>query len=242
VGRFEQRISDEQVQAARQQIDAGASLRAAAAAIPCAPSTLSVRIRKAEEAEAELLARAGIGGSTPRRARAGADRRPAATAGEEAATVGPVAVLRGALQANRANGQPDWPTRVSAARALAALRPDEVEPPAEPEPGPTTVVYDLLPGSSPILHRPHSDALATDSDSPAQNLPEPGIYLLSHDEDVITLASHGDFSNGTTMHILSSREDAAAVVRAFGGDPAFLDSLPDTQPQTDTNQPEAPEP
>src|SRR2546428_810904 len=40
--------------------------------------------------------------------------------------VGPVEILRGALLATRANGQPDWPTRVSAAKALAALRPEEV--------------------------------------------------------------------------------------------------------------------
>jgi hypothetical protein len=66
--------------------------------------------------------------------------------------------------------------------------------------------------------------------------------MLRHDEQVITLASHGDFSSGGTLHFISGREQAAAIVRAFGGDPAFLDRLPDTQPQTNTNRPGAPEP
>ncbi|HLG07579.1 MAG TPA: hypothetical protein VI409_02790 [Gaiellaceae bacterium] len=51
MARFEKRISDEQVNAARAKIAAGATLRSAAAEIPCAPSTLSVRIKKAEAAE-----------------------------------------------------------------------------------------------------------------------------------------------------------------------------------------------
>jgi len=69
--------------------------------------------------------------------------------------VGPVETLRGALQATKASGQPDWPTRVAAVKALAALRPDEVEQ-AEPEneqPTPSIVVYDLPPGASPVVHR-----------------------------------------------------------------------------------------
>ncbi len=51
MARFEKRISDEEVSAARAKIAAGATLRSAAAEIPCAPSTLSVRIKKAEAAE-----------------------------------------------------------------------------------------------------------------------------------------------------------------------------------------------
>ena len=39
-----------------------------------------------------------------------------------------VEVLHGALQATKANGQPDWPIRVRAARLLATLPPEEVEP------------------------------------------------------------------------------------------------------------------
>jgi hypothetical protein len=71
--------------------------------------------------------------------------------------VGPVETLRGALQATKASGQPDWPTRVAAVKALAALRPDEVEQ-AEPEndPTPSIVVYDLPPGASPVVHRASS--------------------------------------------------------------------------------------
>jgi hypothetical protein len=61
MARFERRISEEQVQAARERIAAGATLRSAAAEIPCAPSTLSVRIKKAEAAEAAAGERAPIG-------------------------------------------------------------------------------------------------------------------------------------------------------------------------------------
>jgi NAD(P)H-flavin reductase len=49
---FEKRITDDQVAAARERIAAGVSLRTAAAQIPCAPSTLSLRITKAVRAEA----------------------------------------------------------------------------------------------------------------------------------------------------------------------------------------------
>jgi hypothetical protein len=117
----------EQVAAARAKIAAGESLRAAAAEIPCAPSTLSVRIKKAEAAEDADLIRAGL------------------PAREPAESVGPVEVLRGALNATKANGQPDWPIRVSAARTLAALRPEEVDPDPEDEPEDEadTIVYDL---------------------------------------------------------------------------------------------------
>lgn len=52
MGRFEQRISEDAVTAARTKIEAGATLRSAAAEIPCAPSTLSLRIKKAKAAEA----------------------------------------------------------------------------------------------------------------------------------------------------------------------------------------------
>lgn len=61
MARFERRISEEEVHAAREKIAAGATLRSAAAEIPCAPSTLSVRIRKAEAAEASARDRAPIG-------------------------------------------------------------------------------------------------------------------------------------------------------------------------------------
>jgi hypothetical protein len=66
---------------------------------------------------------------------------------------------RRALQATKASGQPDWPTRVAAVKALAALRPDEVErvePETEQQPTPSIVVYDLLPGAGPVVHHASS--------------------------------------------------------------------------------------
>jgi hypothetical protein len=161
---FEQRISAEDVTAARKKIAAGSSLRSAAATIPCAPSTLSVRIRKAEQAEANALARAGIRGNGQRAAQPG---EPHALAAWESGDVGPVETLRGALLATKASGQPDWPTRVSAAKALAALRPEEVEPKTEDESAPSIVVYDLPPGTNPVLHRAPNE-LAAAPVSPAE--------------------------------------------------------------------------
>ena len=72
--------------------------------------------------------------------------------------VGPVETLRGALQATKASGQPDWPTRVAAVKALAALRPDEVErvEPENEDPTPSIVVYDLPPGAGPVVHHASS--------------------------------------------------------------------------------------
>jgi hypothetical protein len=53
---FERRISEDEVSAARKKIAAGASLRGAAREVPCAPSTLSLRLRKAKQAEAHAPA------------------------------------------------------------------------------------------------------------------------------------------------------------------------------------------
>jgi hypothetical protein len=46
---------------------------------------------------------------------------------------------------------------------------------------------------------------------------------------MIPLVRHGA-DDGDQVHILSSRETAADILRAFGGDPRFLDS--DPQPTT----------
>jgi hypothetical protein len=235
----EQRFSDEQVTAARRKIAAGASLRAAAAEIGCVPSTLSVRIKKAEAAEADARVRAGIGDRGPRLAeRTREDSELSAIAAREGAAaggVGPVEVLRGALQATKASEQPDWPTRVTAARALAALRPDLAESEPEREPAPATFVYDLPPGSAPILHRaPPGDAPVSDTATPAEPLPEPCVYLLRQGDQMIPLVEHKLAGETFTMRILESREAAADLLRAFGGDPASLDTIPDADPQPDT--------
>jgi hypothetical protein len=173
VGQFEQRYSDEQVEAAREKIAAGLlSLRAAAAEIGCAPSTLSVRIRKAEAAEADARLRVGAG-RPPREGARGAAEAVALAAGVEG-KVGPIEALRGALQATRANGQPDWPTRVSAAKALASLRPEELEPETEEQwREASIVVYDLPPGAPPVLHRARkeAEAAAGDAEAPSEPLP-----------------------------------------------------------------------
>jgi hypothetical protein len=219
VALFEQQFSDEQVADARRKIAAGTSLRAAAAEIRCAPSTLSVRIKKAEAAEADARVRVGI--RLPK-------REDTVAAGGD-----PVEVLRGALQATKANGQPDWQIRVSAARMLAALPPEEPEP--EPEPDPTPCVYDRPPGSSPILHcaPPPIFARATTTEPPAEPLPEPGLYVFQGEKGpMIPLVKHAA-DDGAPVHVLHSHEAAADILRAFGADPRFLDAFSaDPQPNT----------
>lgn len=178
MARFEQRISEEEVSAAREKIAAGASLRSAAAEIPCAASTLSARIKKAEAAEADALGRSASGANEERAAQ-GEPARPDALAiaageGERPGDVGPIEVLLGALEATKGNGQPDWPTRLSAARLLAALRPELLEPKQEqPPPEPSIVVYDLPPGAAPVLHRAPPGADASLSPADAEPAPHP---------------------------------------------------------------------
>jgi hypothetical protein len=236
---FEKQYSDEQVAAARKKIAAGtSSLRAAAAEIGCEPSTLSVRIKKAEAAEADARVRVGIRNrepSSPTRRRAGS--QPAASGAREgtpAAEADPVEVLRGALQATKANGQPDWQIRLSAARTLAALPSEEPEP--EPEPDSATLVYDLPPGSSAIVHcapPPHPIfAPANTTEPPPEPLPEPGIYMFHGEKGaIIPLVKHAA-DDGAPVHILTSHADAADLLRAFGGNPRILNTTPDTDPQS----------
>jgi hypothetical protein len=232
MARFEQRISDEQVAMARSKIAAGASLRAAAAEVPCAPSTLSDRIKKAEALEADALARAGIATSGARRAKR---PRPDLEGAVPDDALGPVEVLRGALVAMRANGQPDWPTRVTAARALATLRPELVERPAEHDPRPAVVVFDLAPGSAPVLHRPQAmpEGEAADIPTPPDQLLEPGVYIFREGDRMVQLAEVGLVpGEGVALRFLTSREDAFDVFRAIGGDLASLKTILAADPDT----------
>jgi hypothetical protein len=78
---------------------------------------------------------------------------------------------------------PLLPTRVSAARALAALRPEEVKPETEhqSQPAPSIVVYDLPPGSNPVLHRaPNREAAApvSDAEAPSEQLPTTSPHVF----------------------------------------------------------------
>jgi hypothetical protein len=223
---FERRITDEQVAAARKKIAAGASLRSAAADVPCAPSTLSARITQAEVAEREALELAGIGKS--RRSRS---RRDSETIGAGDEVVGPVEVLRGALSATRPSGQPDWPTRVTAARALAQLRPELVEPTRNERP--PLVVYDLPAGAAPVYHRPQPTFQHARPNPPASTeyeLPlSRGLYIfLDADGDRKLQLAEVDVDPDepvVNMHILRSRDEARDVYRAVGGDLAQLEAL-----------------
>jgi hypothetical protein len=224
--RFERRITEEQVAAARKKIAAGASLRSAAADVPCAPSTLSARITQAEVAEREALEHAGIGKSRRSQSRRDSEKTEA---GDE--VVGPVEVLRGALSATRPSGQPDWPTRVTAARALAQLRPELVEPTRNERP--PLVVYDLPAGAIPVFHRPQPTFQQERLNAPASTeyeLPlSRGLYLFYDDERgrVLQLAEVDvdPDEEVVAMHILRSGDEARDVYRAVGGDLAQLEAL-----------------
>jgi hypothetical protein len=239
MGLFEKQYGDEQVAAARRKIAAGtSSLRAAADEIGCAPSTLSARIKKDEAAEADARVRVGLRDRRrPRPTRARAESEPPASGGREDTLAGagePVEVLRGALQATKANGQPDWQIRVSAARMLATLPPEEPEP--EPELEPETVVYDRPPGGSPILHcaPPPIFGRATTTEPPAETLPEPGLYVFQGEGGpLIPLVRHAA-DDDAQVHFLRSPEAAAQILRAFGGDPRLLGPIPETDPEPDT--------
>jgi hypothetical protein len=95
MSRFEKRIADEQIATARRKIADGATLRAAAAEIPCAPSTLSYRIRKTEQAET-----AARGGRNDALSEAAVSPAGGHDVGVD--NVGPLEILREALHATKA--------------------------------------------------------------------------------------------------------------------------------------------
>jgi hypothetical protein len=141
--RFEQRITESEVSAAREAMAAGESLRSAAAKIPCAPSTLSARLKRA------------------RAQHAANDTNGRGEHHASQTAVQPLEILRSALLATKSNGEPHWPTRLGAIRTLATLCPEEFASKAGEEddsPGePSIVVFDLEPGAVPVLHRPRKE-------------------------------------------------------------------------------------
>jgi hypothetical protein len=221
--RFEQRITDEQVAAARKKIATGASLRSAAAEVPCAPSTLSDRIKQAEAAELEALDRAGIHKGVRDQ-----NRRTRKKLSQADNLTSPVEVLRGALSAMRANGEPDWPTRVTAARALAQLRPELVQPTQDEQP--PIVVYDLHRSAVPVLHRPQPVSENEPANEPAPadpKLPLPsGVYIFSAGDRIFHLAEVDVGEDEVVnLHFVNSRDEARDVFRAIGGNLEQLEAL-----------------
>jgi hypothetical protein len=136
-----------------------------AAKIPCAPSTLSVRLKKAMAKEAN----GQVVGHTNGRGEAGH------TAAE------PLQILRSALLATKTNGEPHWPTRLAAVRMLATLRPEEFESTEQEQPTePSIVVFDLEPGALPVLHRPlRKDQPAVTTEDAPQAVPETSAAIHS---------------------------------------------------------------
>jgi hypothetical protein len=98
-----------------------------------------------------------------------------------------------------------------------------------------TLVYDRPPGSSPILHcaPPPLFAPATTTEPPAEPLPEPGLYVFQGEGPMIPLVKHAA-DDDVQVHVLHSHEAAADILRAFGGDPRLLDTIPDADPHPDS--------
>jgi hypothetical protein len=209
MARFERRITDAEVNRARAEIAAGASLRSVAAKIPCAPSTLSVRLKQATAEEPDL-SRVSHG-------------RENGAATDDRHGVEPLAILRSALLATKSNGLPHWPTRLAAVRMLATLRPEEFEHRGEEERSePEIVVFDLEPGSTPVLHRaPRKQEPARDSSQhvqlPSEDL-SPKVHMFSYGTAIGEGSSIGTWSSprseGTTtvalvFHTTDDAEEAA---------------------------------
>jgi hypothetical protein len=127
--------------------------------------------------------------------------------------------LRAALHATKASGQPDWTARLSAARALAALPPEEGEPEAAHRPStPSITVYDLPPGATPVLHTPASGAAEAPAtaapEAPSeQAVPDSRVFqYLSPDgkPELIGMwspAARGDSSQGVVKAVISTTTD-----------------------------------
>jgi hypothetical protein len=141
--------------------------------------------------------------------------------GDLAGDVGPAEILHGALRATKANGQPDWPTRVSAARALAALRPDGVEPQLEEEAPPSTLVYDLAPGAEPVLHLPREGTKGPADPAEAPPARPAGVWIRRDTGELIAKYSPAGYEEATvTLHVLAGTpteidRKAAAIIDAL---------------------------
>jgi hypothetical protein len=151
-------------------------------------------------------------------------------------------VSRGSHSSQRGRYQFQSPSSFIAAGSstprisVASINTAVEEPEPEPEPESETVLYDLPPGSSPILHcaPPPIFAPATTTEPPAGPLPGPGLYVFQGEGGpLIPLVKHAA-GDDVQVHILNSREAAADLLRAFGGDPRFLDTIHDADPQADT--------
>ena len=149
---FEQRVSDEQVALARVQDRGRRVARSAAAAIPCAPSTLSLRIKKQREAEADAQELA-VGRAPQRRRhqRSG----PLKTSTPRSRRPNPT----GSATAPPASRPPERLPRCVRTRSSAT----------EPEPATITIDDDLPPGAAPVSTAPGQTRQTRRTRSPSRS-------------------------------------------------------------------------
>jgi hypothetical protein len=97
----------------------------------------------------------------------------------------PLGILRSALLATKSNGQPHWPTRLAAVRLLATLRPEEFERREEERSESQVVVFDLEPGSMPVLHRAQREEeparVSSEDAQPPPKDASPKFHMFSHE-------------------------------------------------------------
>jgi Homeodomain-like domain-containing protein len=125
--------------------------------------------------------------------------------------VAPVEMLRTALHATKANGQPDWGTRLSAVRALAALPQEEDEPETQHQSStPSITVYDLPPGATPVQHYPASGA----AEAPTTAASEAPSEQAAPDTRVFEYLSPDGNSEIIGTWSPGARNDSTGVVKA----------------------------
>jgi hypothetical protein len=125
----------------------------------------------------------------------------------------PLDILRSALLATKPSGQPHWPTRLAAVRMLAKLRPEEFERSKEQQRSePQVVIFDLEPGSMPVLHRARrEDEAECVSSQDAQRPPKDAssdLHMFSHET-----ASGESVLIGTWSPL--QREESAIITGIF---------------------------
>ena len=134
-------------------------------------------------------------------------------------------MLRAALHATKANGQPDWGTRLAAVRALAALPPEEDQPEPQQQPStPSITVYDLPPGATPVLHHPAGGAAETPATTAPEAPPEQAVpdarvfsYLTPDGKPEMigtwSPAARGDSGEGVVQAAIAVTDDPETAKR-----------------------------
>jgi hypothetical protein len=121
-------------------------------------------------------------------------------------------VLQGALAATKANGQPDWLTRLSAARTLAVLPAQQPTPQQDEQPPVSIVVYDLPSGAEPVLVR-HRAAAGVNGDGKSD------LVTANFDANTVSvLMNKGDGTFQGKLDYRTGRRSESVAIADVDGD------------------------